>query len=110
MQNTRLNNLADAILVRLRRWFFNPWRRISLLIITFLFGFFLSTALTTVAGQEGDTDILISGVLVLMMEVTSRVFYIRAWKDRRALWIELLNSLKIGFTYGICVEAFKLGS
>ncbi|MEM7725637.1 MAG: DUF565 domain-containing protein [Cyanobacteria bacterium P01_A01_bin.45] len=110
MQNTRLNNLFGTISNRARQWFFNPWRRVSLLIISFLSGFFLGTAISTIAGQDGTLDIVIAAFLVVFTEGASRIFYRRSWAERRALWVELLNSLKIGFTYSLFVEAFKLGS
>lgn len=110
MQNTRLTNLFDAIARRLGQWFLNPWRRLSLLTISFLFGFFLGTAISTIAGQRGTLDILIAGILVVFTEVTSRIFYSRSFMARQALWVESLNLLKVGFIYSMFVEAFKLGS
>lgn len=110
MQNTRLTNLFDAIARRLGQWFLNPWRRISLLLISFLFGFFLGTAISTIAGQRGTIDIVIAGFLVFLTEVTSRIFYRRNFLARQALWVESLNLLKVGFIYSMFVEAFKLGS
>ena len=62
MQNTRLNNLFDAIARRLGQWFLNPWRRLSLLIISFLFGFFLGTAISTTAGQKAELDIVVAAI------------------------------------------------
>ncbi len=110
MQNTRLTNLFDAIARRLGQWFLNPWRRLSLLTISFLLGFFLGTAISTIAGQRGTLDILIAGILVVFTEVTSRIFYSRSFMARQALWVESLNLLKVGFIYSMFVEAFKLGS
>jgi len=110
MQNTRLNNLSNAIAIRLREWFFNPWRRISLLLISFLFGFFLGSAVATIAGQTAEWDIAVAGTLVVVTEVSSRIFYRSSILDRRSLWIESLNYLKVGFTYNLFLEAFKLGS
>ncbi|MBD2387274.1 DUF565 domain-containing protein [Cylindrospermum sp. FACHB-282] len=110
MQNTRLNNLFDTIARRLGQWFINPWRRFSLLLISFLFGFFLGTAVSTIAGQKGQVDIVVAGFLVLLTEVTSRIFYSRSFLARRSLWVESLNWLKVGFIYSLFVEAFKLGS
>jgi hypothetical protein len=110
MQNTRLNNLFDAIAFRLGQWFLNPWRRFSLLIMSFLFGNFLGTAISTSAGQRSELDIWIAGVLVVFTEVTSRIVYSRSFFARRSLWVESLNLLKVGFTYSLFVEAFKLGS
>ena len=110
MQNTRINNLLDAIASSLGQWFLNPWRRFSLLIISFLFGFFLGTAISTIAGQRGTLDIIVAAFLVMLTEVTSRIFYSQSFFARRALWVESLNLLKVGFTYSLFVEAFKLGS
>jgi Protein of unknown function (DUF565) len=110
MQNTRLNNLFDAIASSLGKLFLNPWRRLSLLIISFLFGFFLGTAVSTTAGQRAELDIMVAAFLVLLTEVTSRIFYSQGFFARRALWVESLNILKVGFTYSLFIEAFKLGS
>ena len=110
MQNTRLNNLFDAIATRLGQWFLNPWRRLSLLIISFLFGFFLGNAVSTTAGQEGVLDIVVAAFLVLLTEITSRIFYSRSFLEKRSLLVDLLNFLKIGFIYSLFLEAFKLGS
>ncbi|WP_375474343.1 DUF565 domain-containing protein [uncultured Nostoc sp.] len=110
MQNTRLNNLFDAIAKRFGQWFLNPWRRLSLLIISFLFGFFLGNAVSTTAGQEGVLDIVVAAFLVLLTEITSRIFYSRRFLDRRSLLVDSLNLLKVGFIYSLFLEAFKLGS
>jgi Protein of unknown function (DUF565) len=110
MQNTRLNNLLDTIARRLGQWFVNPWRRLSLLLISWLFGFFLGSAVSTTAGQKAELDIVAAAVLVLLTEITSRIFYSRSFLARQALWIESLNLLKVGFIYSLFLEAFKLGS
>jgi hypothetical protein len=110
MQNTRINNLLDAIASSFGRFFLNPWRRLSLLIISFLFGFFLGSAISTTAGQRAELDIFVAAFLVMLTEITSRIFYSRSFFTRRALWIESLNILKVGFIYSLFVEAFKLGS
>ncbi len=110
MQNTRLNNLFDTIAARLGQWFLNPWRRLSLLIISFLFGFFLGNAVSTTAGQEGVLDIVVAAFLVLLTEITSRIFYSRRFLSKRSLWVDSLNLLKVGLIYSLFLEAFKLGS
>ncbi|BBD57618.1 hypothetical protein NIES2109_03850 [Nostoc sp. HK-01] len=110
MQNTRINNLLDAIASSLGQLFRNPWRRLSILIISFLFGFFLGTAISTIAGQKAELDIVVAAFLALLTELTSRIFYNRKLFAKRPLWLECLNILKVGFTYSLFVEAFKLGS
>ncbi len=110
MQNTRLTNLFDTIAGRWGQWFLNPWRRLSLILISFFFGFFLGTAISTIAGQRGILDILIAGILVVLTEVTSRLFYSRMFLAKPSLLAESLNVLKVGFIYSMFVESFKLGS
>ncbi|MBW4512078.1 MAG: DUF565 domain-containing protein [Scytonematopsis contorta HA4267-MV1] len=110
MQNTRIVNLLDTIGRSLGQWFFNPWRRFSLLLISWLFGIFLGTAVSTTAGQKAELDIVIAAFLVFIGEIGSWIFYSRSLQKRRVLWAECLNLLKIGFTYSLFIEAFKLGS
>ncbi|ADI66165.1 DUF565 domain-containing protein [Trichormus azollae] len=110
MQNTRLNNLLDTIARSLGQWFVNPWRRFSLLLISWLFGFFMGSAVSTTAGQKAELDIVVAAFLVLLTEITSRIFYSRNFFARQAIWVESLNLLKIGFIYSLFLEAFKLGS
>lgn len=110
MQNTRLNNLLDTITRSLSQWFLNPWRRLSLILISFLFGFFLGSAVSTTAGQKAELDIVVAAFLVILTEIFSKIFYTRSWLARAALWVETLNYLKVGFIYSLFLEALKLGS
>ena len=110
MQNTRINRLIDVLGERFRGWLSNPWRRISLLLISLLFGTFLGTAISTIAGQSADWDIIAAGLLVWLTEFASWLVYGGPRPVARSLWVEMLNALKIGLTYNLFVEAFKLGS
>ncbi len=109
MQNTRLNNLVDSITLAIRQQLINPWRRLSLLVISLLFGFFLGTAISTTAGQTAEWDIVGAAIVVLLTEIISRIFYTRN-RQTGTLLLESLNTLKIGMTYSLFIEAFKLGS
>src|SRR4028118_151200 len=119
MQNTRLNNLFNVVLVQVRQWFANPWRHLSLVVISLLFGVFLGSAIPTTAGQAANWDVLAAGILLLFTEVVSRFVYGGANRQRsqspdgvprRSLLAEVINALKIGLTYSMFVEAFKIGS
>ncbi len=124
MQNTRINNLIDRLAVQSGRWLRNPWRRLSLVVISLLFGFFLGTAVPTTAGQRATWDVFAALILILFTEAVSWFVYgsnrrspaavegqpSRASVPMRSLLTQMLNALKIGLTYGLFVEAFKLGS
>jgi hypothetical protein len=121
MQNTRLNTLIDRLVRQFTQWAQNPWRRLSLIIISLLFGNFLATAIATSTGQKADLDITVSLILLGITELVSWLTYGndasrrqanngRAKIGQRPLWLTILNSLKLGLVYGLFVEAFKLGS
>ncbi|AFY72774.1 Protein of unknown function (DUF565) [Synechococcus sp. PCC 7502] len=109
MQNTRLTVITNTSLSRLERWFSNPWRRISLYIISPLLGFFLASIISTVSGAKSAFDPYVAAALLLVTELISFVAY-RRTKEKRSLYLEILNLLKIGLIYGMFLEAFKLGS
>jgi hypothetical protein len=118
MQNTRLNNLVNVVLVQLGQWLANPWRRFSVILISWLLGIFLGTAIPTTAGQNANWDVIAAGILVLFTEAVSRIVYgsnrrqvkSTAGFPQHSFLAETINALKIGLTYSLFMEAFKLGS
>lgn len=110
MQNTRLNRLVDAIAERLTGWLRNPWRRLSVMMISLLFGNFLGNAFSTVAGQLGTLDIYAAAGLTIGVELISRLVYRRRPEAQSSWVLDASNALKIGVIYSLFVEAFKLGS
>ncbi|MBM0742958.1 DUF565 domain-containing protein [Phormidium sp. CLA17] len=110
MQNTRISTLFDNIVDGLARFFLNPWRRFSILLISLLLGNFLGTAVSTISGQKADLDIVASALLVAATEVISRLAYSTPIATARSLPVQVLNAVKLGLIYSLFVEAFKLGS
>lgn len=109
MQRTRLSTLVDAFISRVVEFFLNPWRRISLVIIGLLFGVFVGEAVSTTAGQAANWDVVVAALLLVFTEFISRFVY-RLPKQKRSLFVDVLNVFKIGITYSLYLEAFKLGS
>jgi hypothetical protein len=116
MQRTRLSTLITRSTQQLSQWLFNPWRRLSVVTISLLLGNFFASAIAATAGQAAKWDIIIAALLLVIAEIISWLFYRspgRLQPDeglQRSLVTELLNAFKLGMTYGLFVEAFKLGS
>jgi energy-coupling factor transporter transmembrane protein EcfT len=108
MQETRLNRLIGRLVNQFFGFLTNPWRQLSLIIICALLGFFLASVITTSAGQSARWDITIALFFLLFTETSSYIIY-RSLNEKPP-WIDLLNSLKIGFVYGLYLESLKLGS
>jgi hypothetical protein len=110
MQNTRLNTLVERTSGQISQLFQNPWRRVSLLMICLLFGFFAGSVISTSAGQRAELDVVVAFFLLVITEVISRFVYGVDRVRRRSLPAEVANALKLGVIYSLFLEAFKLGS
>ncbi|MEY3327593.1 MAG: hypothetical protein RLZZ115_474 [Cyanobacteriota bacterium] len=110
MQNTRLNRLVNVINAQVGRLLMNPWRRISLLIISLLFGIFLALGISTITGQRGRLDVTVALVISIFVEGVNWLAYNRSPRLRQSFWVENLNALKIGLSYGLFLLASMLGS
>jgi len=116
MQNTRLTTLVRDTLTRFTSFTANPWRRISLIIIGFLLGNFLGNIIITTTGQMAMWDAVAAFFLLISTEIVNYYIYRpRTFKPNSSatagiILPEIINSLKIGITYSLFIEAFKLGS
>ena len=106
LQSTRLQISVGRTVERLDHWAINPWRRYSLLAIAGLGGFFFGSAITSVAGVLGQMDPVAALIVVLGTELTVRRTRSDAseWKVPQ----QMLDLSRIGFLYGLFLEAFKL--
>lgn len=110
MQNTRLNTLVSGIGAQIRQELRNPWRRLSVLIISLLLGICVGVSYAAIAGQLALLDTTVAGLVLLFTELVNWVFYQNRGNARKALWGEALNAFKIGLTYSLFVLAFMFGS
>ncbi|MGK7898986.1 MAG: DUF565 domain-containing protein [Xenococcus sp. (in: cyanobacteria)] len=114
MQQTRLNTLINKAGDQVELLFNNPWRRISLSLISLLMGFFMGSAIVSSAGQDAVWDITGAAIVLVFVELSSKWIYGQNKKSsamvRKFLFSEMLNLFRIGITYSLFLEAFKLNS
>jgi Protein of unknown function (DUF565) len=121
VQNTRLNTFFDRTEQQFTQWRENPWRRLSLLLISLLFGNLLASIIATSTGQRANLDVVVSIAILSIVEAISWLTYGTAVGRRRQgannapigqrpILVAILQSLKLGLLYGLFVEACKLGS
>lgn len=109
MQETRLNLLIGRLVNQFLGFLTNPWRQLSLIIICALSGFFLANVISTSAGQAARWDTSIALFFLLFTETSNYIIYYHR-RNEKPPWLDLLSALKIGFVYGLYLEALKLGS
>ena len=108
MQKTRLNKYTDSIFSSLSLLLNNTWRKRSILLISLLAGFYLTNSFISFFLDIPINTIFLSVVIVVVMELAIRVMFISNNKLKNFKLI--INNFRIGSTYALILEAFKLGS
>ena len=75
--------------------------------ISLLGGFYVAQTISLSFGALGVNDVLAAVVCVLLTEYVTKFYYSR---PEVTFPIALLNNFKMGFTYGLFIDAFKLAS
>ena len=90
-----------------RNYFKSPSRRTLFGGISLLGGFYVAQTISLSFGALGVNDVIAAVVCVLLTEYVTRFYYSR---PKVTFPIALLNNFKMGFTYGLFIDAFKLAS
>ncbi|OQU81834.1 hypothetical protein SORBI_3006G128300 [Sorghum bicolor] len=75
--------------------------------ISLLGGFYVAQTISLSFGALGVNDVLAAVVCVLLTEYVTKFYYSQ---PKVTFPIALLNNFKMGFTYGLFIDAFKLAS
>jgi len=92
----------------LEQWAGNPWRRLSLLLIVLLGAFVIGNAIGTVTGARAFLDPVAALLCVVLIEVAIRLRGPLRRRPGDRLGLELLDMGRLGFSYGLLLEGFKL--
>ena len=90
-----------------RNYFKSPTRRALYGGISLLGGFYVAQTISLSFGALGVNDVIAAVVCVLLTEYATRFYYSR---PKVTFPLALLNNFKMGFTYGLFIDAFKLAS
>lgn len=107
MQNTRLSRIPNFVVTRIEAWLQDPWRNLTSHTIGGLVGFLIGIIIATYTGQTGVWDLPAAGIVVAILELISWYFY---RPGRRSPIGMVCHTAKLGLTYNIILESFKLGS
>ena len=109
LQNTRFNQLQTTVGGRLLGWVTTRWRDKSMALIALFAGGYTAANVTSLYLTLLKVQSLGALGLLLFFEALIRLRQHYASRKPGLGWIALDN-FRIGFTYLIVLEAFKLGS
>ena len=108
MQKTKFSKINEKLNNLLFGFLSSSWKSKSINIITVLSGYFLFANFITKFISEGENELIMVPIIILIIELIirikpsskSKLFY---------LW-SIIDKIRIGATYALILEAFKLGS
>lgn len=90
-----------------KNYFKSPSRRALFGGISILGGFYVAQTISLSFGALGVNDVIAAVLCVLVTEYVTKFYYSR---PKVTFPVALLNNFKMGFTYGLFIDAFKLAS
>ncbi|KAK4275232.1 hypothetical protein QN277_018349 [Acacia crassicarpa] len=103
----RLVDIIRIIPQLSRNYFRSTPRRALFGGISLLGGFYVAQTISLSFGALGVNDVIAAVVCVLLTEYVTKFYYSR---PKVTFPVALLNNFKMGFTYGLFIDAFKLAS
>ncbi|KAJ4790512.1 YCF20-like protein (DUF565) [Rhynchospora pubera] len=103
----RLVDLIRLIPDLSRNYFKSRPRRALFGGISLLGGFYVAQTISLSFGALGVNDVIAAVLCVLLTEYATKFYYSR---PKVTFPVALLNNFKMGFTYGLFIDAFKLAS
>ena len=108
MQKTNFSKIFDQFYNLLFGFLSSSWKSKSVNIISVLTGYFLFANFITKFISEGKNELIMVPIIILIIE-----FIIRLRPSTNSnlfnLW-SIVDKIRIGGTYAVILEAFKLGS
>ncbi len=87
-----------------------PWKSRSLGLITVLIGYYMGSNVSSYLINIEVKKIIILICLLFLIEIITRTRTYFAKVGKFPIYLSILDNLRIGVTYSIVLEAFKLGS
>ena len=108
MQKTKFSSINDQFNNLLFGFLSSSWKSKSINIISVLTGYFLFANFITKFISEGRNELIMVPIIILIIELVIRI---RPSSVSRFfnLW-SVVDKARIGATYAVILEAFKLGS
>ena len=109
MQKTKFQKFVYLLIKSIKPITTDSWRKRSILLISLLVGFYFTNSLISFLLDKSINTILLAISLVLVMEIFIRSTLFTNL-PKLSISITAINNFRIGSTYALILEAFKLGS
>ena len=109
MQKTRFREFIDSLISFIKPVISDTWSKRSILLLSLLSGFYFTNSFISYLLAESINTIFIPIVILFLMEISIRTLLLSNF-SKISILIFAINNFRIGSTYALILEAFKLGS
>lgn len=106
MQKTKFREFIDSLIFIINPIISDTWSKRSLLLLSLLFGFYFTNSLLSFLLDKSVNTIFLALIILLIMELVIRSYLI----PKLTIPVMIINNIRIGSTYALILEAYKLGS
>ena len=106
MQKTKFREFIDSLIFIVNPIISDTWSKRSLLLLSLLFGFYFTNSLLSFLLDKSVNTIFLALIILLIMELVIRSYLI----PKLTIPVMIINNIRIGSTYALILEAYKLGS
>ena len=106
MQKTKLKEFIDSFILIINPIISDTWSKRSILLLSLLFGFYFTNSMISYLLDKSVNTILLAIIILLIMELAIRSYLI----SKLTIPVMIINNIRIGSTYALILEAYKLGS
>ena len=108
MQKTNFSSVTDKFSKLLFGFLSANWRSKSINLISVLTGYFLFANFLTKFISEGKNELIMVPIIIVLVEIIIRIK--PSSKSRFYNPWTIVDRMRLGATYAVILEAFKLGS
>ena len=106
MQKTKFREFIDSLIFIINPIISDTWGKRSLLLLSLLFGFYFTNSFLSFLLDKSVNTIFLAIIILLIMELVIRSYLI----PKLTIPVMIINNIRIGSTYALILEAYKLGS
>ena len=106
MQKTKFREFIDTLIFIINPIISDSWSKRSLLLLSLLFGFYFTNSFLSFLLDKSVNTIFLAIIILLIMELVIRSYLI----PKLTIPVMIINNIRIGSTYALILEAYKLGS
>ena len=106
MQKTKFREFIDSLIFIVNPIISDTWGKRSLLLLSLLFGFYFTNSFLSFLLDKSVNTIFLAIIILLIMELVIRSYLI----PKLTIPVMIINNIRIGSTYALILEAYKLGS